>query len=164
MVDALDEALHTTVGCKYYKPLIDAADEYVYWAQNPQDRVYFGIRRLDDAMRGTAPRQMTGVVGYTQGGKTQLMLHLALANPLAPIAWFAPDESRMAMAVKLTAARTGTSALTLEAQLSDIDTEHLAKAALYETAEALPNLFVCEDNLFLPEMWEAVQQCEQQTG
>lgn len=163
-MDELDAALRTTTGTKYYKPLRDAADEYIQWAQTPEQRIYLGVRRLDEAMRGTAPRQMTGVVGYTQGGKTVLMTHMVLANPDAPITWFAPDESRMAMHVKLTAARTGVSATALEAQLSDPDTERQARAALYETAEALPNLFICEDNLFPYEMWEAVQEQQEQTG
>jgi KaiC/GvpD/RAD55 family RecA-like ATPase len=159
-VDALDEALHGSMH-KYYKPLEDAADEYVYWAQHPGERIYMGIPQLDAAMRGTAPRQMTGVVGYTHSGKTQLLIHMALNNPDRGIPWFAPDESRMAMITKLTAARVGRSARQLEAELNDPLTERQAKAMLYETAEALPNLFVCEENLSTWEMWEACQEFEQ---
>jgi KaiC/GvpD/RAD55 family RecA-like ATPase len=159
---ALDEALQTTT-YRHYKPLRDAAAEYVYWAQHPGERVYLGIPQLDAAMRGTAPRQLTGVVGYTHSGKTQLLVHMALQNPDMGIPWFAPDESRMSMITKLTAVRTGVSVRRIEAELMDPDTEQAAKAMLYETAEALPNLFVCEDNLQLHDMWDACKEFEQAT-
>jgi len=159
-MDALDQALQTTT-YKHYVPLRQAADEYIHWAQHPGERIYMGIPQLDAAMRGTAPRQMTGVVGYTHSGKTQLLIHMALNNPDRGLPWMAPDESRMAMITKLTAARVGRSARQLEAELNDPASEKQAKALLYETAEALPNLFVCEENLAPWEMWEACQEFEQ---
>jgi hypothetical protein len=159
-MDALDQALQTTT-YKHYKSLREAADEYIHWAQHPEERVYLGIPQLDNAMRGTAPRQMTGVVGYTHSGKTQLLVHMALNNPDRGIPWFAPDESRMAMLTKLTAVRVGVSARQMEAELNDPTSEKHARALLYETADALPNLFVCEDNLSTWEMWEACEEFEQ---
>jgi KaiC/GvpD/RAD55 family RecA-like ATPase len=162
-MDALDLALTSTT-YRHYKPLRDAADEYVYWAQHPDERVYLGIPQLDRAMRGTAPRQLTGVVGYTHSGKTLLLTHMALHNPDRGIVWFAPDESRMAMIVKLTAARVGRSAREIEADLMDEATEKAARALLYETAEALPNLFVIEENLPLWDMAEACEEYQQATG
>lgn len=161
-MDALDQALQTTT-YRHYKSLREAADEYVHWAQHPGERIYLGIPQLDDAMRGTAPRQMTGVVGYTHSGKTQLLVHMAKTNPDMGLPWFSPDESRMSMVTKLTAAVRGISVRKLEADLQDPDTERAAKALLYETAEMLPNLFVCEENLPPYEMWEACQEFEQAT-
>lgn len=40
---------------RHYKPLSEAANEFIRWAETPELRVYTGIKELDKAMRGTAP-------------------------------------------------------------------------------------------------------------
>ena len=66
-------------GFFYYKPWVDAADEYITWAKSPELRVYTGITEFDDAMRGLAPAELMLVVGYAHSGKTvfttQMLLH-----------------------------------------------------------------------------------------
>ena len=49
----------------YYRPLDEAAHEFVRWAQSPHERVYTGFPDLDDQMRGIAPGEMTLLIGYS---------------------------------------------------------------------------------------------------
>lgn len=49
---------------EHYRPLRDAADEFINWAIDPASRVYTGIPELDDAMRGTAPGELTLIQGF----------------------------------------------------------------------------------------------------
>lgn len=162
-MDELDEVLKRSQ-YRYFEPLTTAADEYVHWAQTPERRVYLHVPQLDRAMRGTAPSQLTGVVGYTHSFKTQLMTHMVINSPERNVAWVTPDESRMAVVVKLTSNITGYSARELEAMLDDPEREKEAKTLLYATAEDLPNLFVCDYNLDLNQMWDACEEYQQAKG
>lgn len=49
---------------EHYRPLTEAANEFISWAKTPELRVYTGIAELDAAMRGTAPGELTLVQGF----------------------------------------------------------------------------------------------------
>lgn len=79
------EAIDKSGTYHHFRPLTEAADEYIRWAETPQERVYTGIKQLDAAMRGTAPSEITLVQGFTHSGKTLLITEILLNNPDIPI-------------------------------------------------------------------------------
>ena len=48
-----------------YKPLSDSIDDYVHWAQHPDERIYFGFPDLDEQVRGVAPSEMCLINGFS---------------------------------------------------------------------------------------------------
>jgi hypothetical protein len=146
---------------RYWQPLSEAADAAIEYAKHPERRVYMGIKALDDAMRGTAPKQMTLLVGYTHNGKTLLATNVVLANPDKVGAWITPDESRLTVLSKLAAASTGTGWETIERWLQgDRDEERKARTLLHETAERFHNLMVVERAMNGFTLTEAVGEAE----
>jgi predicted ATP-dependent serine protease len=85
----------------FFKPLALAADEYVYWAQNPDERIYLGFPDIDGQMRGIAPSEMCLINGYSHSGKTLFLLQILLANKTKPVIYFCPDEPRTLTLIKL---------------------------------------------------------------
>lgn len=147
----------------YWRPLSQAASEAIEYAKHPERRVYTGLSALDAAMRGTAPKQLTLVVGYAHNGKTLLMTNMALANPDKVGVWATPDESRLLVLSRLTAARTGISWEVLERMLQGSEDKE-AKRMLYETAEHFSNLLVVEQALSPFSLSKAVEETEQALG
>ena len=47
----------------YYAPLVKAADDYVHWAQTPNECVYLGFADIDEHMRGIAPSELCMING-----------------------------------------------------------------------------------------------------
>ena len=84
-----------------WNPLALAADEYVHWAQNPDERIYLGFPDIDGQMRGIAPSEMCLINGYSHSGKTLFLLQILLANKDKPVIYFCPDEPRTLTLIKL---------------------------------------------------------------
>jgi KaiC/GvpD/RAD55 family RecA-like ATPase len=130
---------------EHYRPLRDAADEFISWAVDPSSRVYTGIPELDDAMRGTAPGELTLIQGFTHSGKTLVATELLLNNPDTPLVLFTPDETRPLVLTKLTSALHGVSARELESRIQQDDYE--ARQLLIETAEQYGKLAIFDDSV-----------------
>lgn len=145
---------------RWWKPLTEAAEAAIDYAQHPERRVYTGLSALDEAMHGTAPKQLTLVVGYAHNGKTLLVTHMALSNPDKVGLWVTPDESRLAVLSKLTAATSGVSWEKIERMLQDPQQEKEGKRLLYDTAAKFPNLNVVESALSPLSMSQAVEETE----
>lgn len=148
---------------KFYRPLAEAADEYIGWARTPGERLYLGISEFDEAMRGTAPGEMTIAVGFAHSGKTVLVTQLIYNNRDRRLIMFSPDETRVLILVKLTSLVTGMSADELEERIAtgDTDAEQLVRnTALNE----FPNLAVFDDSLTLDQMATAVNETEEAWG
>ena len=148
---------------RWFKPLEDAADEWVAWAQHPERRVYTGIKELDAAMRGTAPGECTIIVGFAHSGKTVVTTQMILQNRDKRIAMFTPDETRVMVLVKLCSMVHGISALELERRVGmhDADTERLIR----ETAnEMFPTLAVFDQAMTTSQMDAALEECEEYWG
>ena len=127
----------------YFQPLGRAADEYIHWAETPDDRVYTGIPEFDAAMRGTAPGELTLIGGYTHSGKTLLITEMLIRNPQTPIVLFTPDETRPLVLTKLTAAVTGVGAEELERMIQEDD--DTGRQLLRTTAEKFNRLAVFDE-------------------
>lgn len=135
---------------EHYRPLRDAADEFISWARNPADRVYTGIRELDAAMRGTAPGELTLLQGFAHSGKTLVVTELILNNPDTPLVLFTPDETRPLVLTKLTSALHGVGAEELEQRIQKDD--KAARDLLISTAERYGNLAIFDESVSVVQM------------
>ena len=135
---------------EHYRPLRDAADEFIAWARDPSSRVYTGVPELDAAMRGTAPGELTLIQGFTHSGKTLLATELITNNPDTPMALFTPDETRPLVLTKLTSALHGVDARELERRIQQDDDE--ARQLLIETAERYGKLAIFDESVSVVDM------------
>jgi hypothetical protein len=138
---------------KHYHPLVDAADEFVWEAQQTK-RVYTGIEAFDTEMRGVGPGHLTVLVGYSHSGKTQLMLHFLMHNKKARIGWFTPDETRTLVLAKIASISSGVPARELERLVSQNDADAI-KLLRAIALEEFPNLIVFDQPLYPQLMHEA---------
>lgn len=150
--DILDRIHDMETGRVYehFRPLRDAADEFISWAASPSERVYTGIRELDEAMRGTAPGELTIIQGFTHSGKTLLVTELILNNPDTPLVLFTPDETRPLVLTKLTSALHGIGARELEQRIQSDD--KTARDLLIDTAERYGKLGIFDDSVSVVDM------------
>lgn len=135
---------------EHYRPLREAAAEFISWARDPASRVYTGIQELDAAMRGTAPGELTLLQGFTHSGKTLVATELLLNNENTPIVLFTPDETRPLVLTKLTAARHGVSARELEMRIQQDD--ETGRQLLIETAERHGKLAIFDESVSIVAM------------
>lgn len=134
----------------HYRPLSEAADEFISWASTPDERVYTGIRELDAAMRGTAPGELTLIQGFTHSGKTLVATELLLNNPDTPLVLFTPDETRPLVLTKLTSALHGVGAQELERRIQADDVS--AKKLLIDTANQYSRLAIFDESVSVVDM------------
>ena len=146
-----------------YRPWSEAADEYIHWSKNPHLRVYTGIKPFDDAMRGLAPQELMNVTGYSQGGKTLFTTQMLLHNNGRRVALFTPDETRVAVLVKMAAILHGMSAEELEERIAggDTDTEDLLRDV---ARRHFPNFAVFDEITDLSLMSRALDESERVWG
>lgn len=135
---------------RFYKPLKEAADEFIRWAETPGERVYTGIKVLDDAMRGTAPGELTLIQGFTHSGKTLLATEILLNNAKTNMLLFTPDETRPLVLTKLTAARHAVGAEELEVRIQQDDAS--ARQMLLDTAAEFGSLAIFDETVTLMDM------------
>lgn len=123
----------------------EAADEYIHWAETPELRIYTGIKELDDAMRGTAPGELTLIQGFTHSGKTLIATEILLNNPDTPICLFTPDETRPLVLTKMTSAIHGVGAEELERRIQADD--QAARQLLLDTADRFGKLAIFDESV-----------------
>lgn len=144
------DAIERNMAYEHYRPLRDAADEFISWAMDPTSRVYTGIPELDAAMRGTAPGELTLIQGFTHSGKTLLATELLLNNSETPLVLFTPDETRPLVLTKLTSALHGVDARELEQRIQQDD--ELARQLLIETADQYGKLAIFDESVSIVDM------------
>ena len=148
---------------KFYEPLSRAADDYVHWAQSPNDRVYLGFKELDEQMRGIAPSEMCIINGYSHSGKTLFLLQILMANKDKSVIYFCPDEPRTLTLIKLACVTNGVDANDLEKRIAGGDKQ--AINLLKETAtEYFPNLAVFDQMMTLNDMEKALGEVRELWG
>lgn len=142
---------------QYFRPLAEAADEYVHWAQTENDRVYTGIQELDAQMRGIAKGEMTLILGYSHSGKTLVLMQMLKANRDKRIIYFCPDEPRTLTLVKLACVQHGYKGRELEQRVANGDQR--AIDLLRQTAtNDFANLAVFDQSLALSDMEKAFHE------
>ena len=147
----------------YYAPLVKAADDYVHWAQTPNERVYLGFADIDEQMRGIAPSELCMINGYSHSGKTLALLQILTANRNKRVVYFCPDEPRTLTLIKLACVVHGVDANQLEQQVANNDRE--AINLLKETAtEHFPNLAVFDQTVSLLDMERSLAEVSDVMG
>lgn len=139
----------------YYKPLSDAVDEFVHWAQTPDERIYLGFNQLDSQMRGVAPSEMLLVNGYSHSGKTLFLLSVLNANRDKTVVYFCPDEPRTLTLVKLACVANGVNAYELEQQVANNDPSGI-DLLKHTATEQFPHLAVFDQPMTLSDMEKAM--------
>jgi KaiC/GvpD/RAD55 family RecA-like ATPase len=147
---------------QYYRPLTDAAENYVQWAASPEDRVYLGLTEFDEAMRGTAPGEITMFVGFSHSGKTLLVTEAIRRNRNRTVALFTPDETQELVLCKLVAAETGIGAVDLEKMIQRDEAQ--GRKLLLDTAASFPNFAVFDGVDSIERMDRAMDEAEQVLG
>jgi KaiC/GvpD/RAD55 family RecA-like ATPase len=148
---------------RLFKPFADAADDYVRWAQSPQERIYTGIQPIDAEMRGIAPGEMCELMGYSHSGKTLVLLEILKQNRDRNVLYFCPDEPRTLTLIKLACVLHGIDALDLERRVSADDVD--AIGLLRSTAlEHFPHLAVFDEPISLSDMDRAVGEVRDAWG
>ena len=141
----------------YYTPLHKAADDYVHWAQSPQERIYLGFQEIDSQMRGIAPSEMCIINGYSHSGKTLALLQILVSNKDKRVIYFCPDEPRTLTLIKLACVTHGIDANVLEVRIAENDKESIE--LLRNTAlEQFPNLAVFDQTVSLVDMERALSE------
>jgi KaiC/GvpD/RAD55 family RecA-like ATPase len=147
----------------YFQPLVKAADDYVHWAQSPNERIYLGFADIDSQMRGIAPAELCLINGYSHSGKTLALLQILVANRDKRVVYFCPDEPRTLTLIKLACVMHGVDATQLEQQIGNGDRE--AIKLLKETAtEHFPNLAVFDQTVSLLDMERALAEVSDAMG
>ena len=147
---------------KHYKPFHLAADLFVQEAQNTE-RIYTGIDKFDEEMRGLSPGHLGVIVGYSHSGKTLVLLHMLKHNRDKRIALFIPDEPATLVLTKLTSLTHGIPARELESRVAAGDES--AIDLLRSTAiEEFPNLAVFDKTLNARVLQEGFDECEKVWG
>lgn len=154
--------LFEELGVTQFQPLHLAVDDYIDFAQHPERRVYTGIKPIDKETRGLAPGEMAIINGFAHNGKTVLVVEILIANEGKPCIVFTPDETRIAVLVKLCAAIHGIGAEELERRINQNDTT--AIDALRDVADRFRNLAVFDDNMSLHTMDTAIKSVTESIG
>jgi KaiC/GvpD/RAD55 family RecA-like ATPase len=148
---------------QHFRPLVDAADEFVHWAQTPDERVYLGFPEIDAQMRGIAPSEMCLINGYSHSGKTLFLLQILNTNKDKPVIYFCPDEPRQLTLIKLVSITHGVDANMLEQEVSA--GKSTAIDLLKSTAtKDYPNLAVFDQTLSLANMERALSEVKELWG
>jgi len=147
----------------YYKPLEEAAHEFVRWAQSPHERIYTGFTDLDREMRGIAAGELCLILGYSHSGKTLVTLEMLKANRNKNVIYFVPDEPRTLVLIKLACVTHGINAIDLERAVAADEPQ--AIDILRSTAlEHFPNLAVFDQNMALSDMEKALGEVSDMWG
>lgn len=148
-IEARLQAYEAGVG-NYYKPLNEAVDEFIRFAENPDLRVSLGMPVFDELIRGVAPGELCLINGFAHSGKTVLATEILMANADNPTVLFTPDETRPAVLTKLAAADTGVGAEELERRIFRQD--QTARQILLDVAAKYQQLAVYDETVTLHQM------------
>ena len=143
-----------------YRPLSDSINDYVHWAQHPDERIYFGFPDLDQQVRGVAPSEMCLINGFSHSGKTLFLLQILVANRDKTVVYFCPDEPRTLTLIKLASLVHRIEGRRLEDMIANDDPTGLK--ILNETAhEWFPHLAVFDQFMSLSDMEKSMIEVTQ---
>lgn len=148
---------------QYYKPLVSAADEFVHWAQSPEERVYLGFPEIDAQMRGIAPSELCLINGYSHSGKTLFLMQILNTNKAKPVIYFCPDEPRQLTLIKLACVTHGVDANMLEQEVAE-GRSHAIELLRQTATKDYPNLAVFDQTMSLADMERALSEVRDMWG
>jgi len=136
---------------RYIRPLLDAADNYIEFVQNPLGRYMLGLHDIDVMTRGFAKGELALFTGRTHEGKTQVVLNAIVNNPDKRTLFFSLDEPTELVLTKLVAVKHNIPAEELEARIKAKDPslmERVRRAATHD----FRNLIVVDEPITLENM------------
>lgn len=148
---------------RWIRPLTEAADGLIEYAQNPEGRFLLGLHDVDVMTRGFGRGELVYVTGRAHSGKTQVVLNAINANPDKRILYFTPDEASELVLSKLVGIRHGVDAETLEQRIKGGDQYSIELVRKTATRD-FPYLFVIDESLTLGQMHEALKEAEDYWG
>ena len=108
-------------GYRYIQPPTEQIQSFIDFVQDDRQHYMLGFPELDLRTRGYRPGELIMVAGYSQGGKSQLLLTSILHNTDKPILWVTMDEPAEMVMSKLVAMVTRTGADKLEEAIKQGD-------------------------------------------
>ena len=135
---------------QHYRPLSEAADEFIRFAEHPEARVKTGIDIIDKATRGVAPGEIMLIGGFAHSGKTVLATELIMHNADIPMVLWTPDETRPMVLTKLACAELQLDAEEIERRIYRGDEE--MREQLIEVANKYERLAVYDQPVSLGKM------------
>jgi replicative DNA helicase len=144
---------------KLIRPLTEAADGLIEYAQNPEGRFMLGLHDIDIMTRGFGRKELAYVTGKAHSGKTQVILQGVANNPDSRIVVFTPDETSELVLSKLVSITHGLDAEEVEARIRKGDPEAI-RIVQKTAAVDYANLFIVDESLTLGSMMDAVHEAE----
>lgn len=149
---------------RWITPFADAADELIDICTSTDGRWFFGIKPIDDMIRGIGKGQLCYLTAKAHSGKTQVVLTSILnAGADARVLLFTPDEVAVEILAKLVSMVRGIDGEQLEKRIQAGD--KAAIDAVYRTAHHdFANLVVIDDTLSFDQMKLALREAEDMWG
>jgi replicative DNA helicase len=157
------EPIEPTRPYRWVKPFANTADELIDICTSTEGRWLFGIKPLDDMLRGIGRGQLCYLTAKAHSGKTALVLTSMVNNPNARVLLFTPDEVAVEVLAKLVSMVRGIDGETLEQRIRKGDSA--AIDAVYRTAQHdFRNLVVIDETLSFDQMECALREAEEMWG
>lgn len=158
-LDLVDECKPRMMPFKYIRPFVDNASELIDICSSTEGRWFFGIKPLDDMMRGIGRGQLCYVSARAHSGKTVLLLNSIVNNPGARVLIFTPDETGVEILAKLVSMVRGIDGEELERRIKAGD-EKAIDAVIRTARDDFKNLIVIDDGLSFDQMTVALKEAE----
>lgn len=144
---------------RYIKPFSENASELIDICSSTEGRWFFGIKPLDDMMRGIGRGQLCYLTAKSHEGKTTLLLNSIVSNPGARVLIFTPDETGVEILAKLVSMVRGIDGENLERRIKAGD-EAAIDAVTRTARDDFKNLIVIDDTLTFDQMVVALKEAE----
>lgn len=145
---------------RWIRPFADAADELIDICTSTDGRWFFGIKQLDDLMRGVGKGQLCYMSGRSHSGKTQVLLTSLVNNPGARVLYFTPDETVVELLAKLVSMLRGIDGEQLERRIRQGD-QAAIDAVVRTATDDFKNLIVIDETLSFDQMTTALREAEE---
>lgn len=145
---------------KYVRPLLQAADNYIDFVQNPHGRYMLGLHDIDVMTRGFARGELALFTGRTHEGKTMVVLNAIINNPDKRTLFFSLDEPVELVLAKLVAVKHNINSEELEARIKANDPSTTALVRRAATHD-FRNLVVVDQPISLANMKIALDEAQQ---
>lgn len=145
------------------KPLAQAADSLVAFAEQPERRALLNINEIDEQTMGIGPGELAYLTGFSHSGKTQVVLNALLEQRDRRTIIFTADEPASLVLAKLVSLSRGISGRTLIEGIQNGDRK--LRNTVYEVAsEDWPNLLVVDGSLGFEDMSAGYEEASEFWG